>query len=220
MSYQAKENLTENYEINDFIEKLSCNKNQNNYDDHLIGSLEKRRLNESEIILFKEKHEINIQYAVTSKRIYTNNKVYHSSSYKRKGESDSFTISYTNNKKKEKFAQIIEFIQHSKKFYAIAIKIKIIKNDPIINLKSGFFNNILKSNNLFSRFFKLIEVTDEKCLIDCTSFRNRCIIVNNNEQLYLTKINCDFEHDSYSYLKLDDIILHNLNILLIIVILL
>jgi hypothetical protein len=60
-------------------------------------------------------------------------------------------------------------------------------------VSSGFFYNIVCK--YFSYFFKVIENSNEFDLIECEKINSRFILINNTQDIFLTELHYEFEHD-------------------------
>ena len=47
----------------------------------------------------------------------------------------------------------------------------------------------------FSYFFKAIRYSNNIDIIECESILNRCIIIENKDDIFLTELKYEFEHD-------------------------
>ena len=92
-----------------------------------------------------------------------------------------------------KYADIEYYLEINNKYFAF-INLHNKKDSlSILPESSGYFYNIVRS--YFSEFYKVIEFTNEFNLIEAGSIINKCIIINNNEYIFLTELSYEFEHD-------------------------
>jgi hypothetical protein len=47
----------------------------------------------------------------------------------------------------------------------------------------------------FFHFFKAIKYSNNNDIIECESILNRCIIIENKKDIFLTELKYEFEHD-------------------------
>jgi hypothetical protein len=184
-----KKTPSENNNLNAFISK-KFNVNINDKNNSLIGGL-LRNLNNEESYLLKFNFNINNKDALISERFQMNNKILHSKSYKRKGNSNSYSISYLLDNEL-KYADIEYFLEIDNKYYAFITRHTLI-NNYILPESTGFFYDMAKK--YFSYFFKAIRYSNNIDIIECESILNRCIIIENKDDIFLTELKYEFEHD-------------------------
>lgn len=139
-----------------------------------------------------DKYNIDKSYVCKSDRLYIKNKLYHSKSYSRRGKSNSYTISYQIEKIKH-FGDIEYFLEVDNKIFAMINKHKIVNNLNVLPISSGFFYEIAKNN--FYKYYNIIEYTNTLDLIDINCILNRCIIIDNKKNIFITELTYEFEHD-------------------------
>ena len=184
-----KKTPSENNNLNAFISK-KFNVNINDKNNSLIGGL-LRNLNNEESYLLKFNFNINNKDALISERFQMNNKILHSKSYKRRGNSNSYSISYLLDNEL-KYADIEYFLEIDNKYYAFITRQTLI-NNYILPESTGFFYDMAKK--YFSYFFKAIRYSNNIDIIECESILNRCIIIENKDDIFLTELKYEFEHD-------------------------
>ncbi len=187
-----KETESENVELNTFIsKKINIIHNNNNNKTSLVGSLLNRKLNSEESNLLKYNYNISDKYALISDRFLINNKMFHSKKYSRRGNSNSYSISYLLDNEIN-YGDIEYFLEINNNFYAFITKHTLI-DDYKIPESSGFFYNMVKK--YFSYFFKVISYSNDFDIIECKTILNRCIIIENKKEIFLTELKYEFEHD-------------------------
>jgi hypothetical protein len=177
--------------LNDFVKK-TLDKNLNYDNNELLGNCKSRYLDSSEKEFFKDlvDHEI-----ICSHRAILNHRTYHSKNYKLKRDSNSYTIRFFQNNE-EKFGEILEFLNINGKIFA-KVNEFIISSDlnNFFPKSSGYFYSILMTKVLI-RFYKLIISTSPQIsFIKGSDIVCKCIVFSNDNQLILTPIIYEYEHD-------------------------
>ena len=158
----------------------------------LIGSIYKRELKSQEKLLFFNNYNLNFLDALISAKYIINNKIFHSKSYSRRGNCNSYSISYVE-KNIKKYAEIEYFIELNNKCYAYITKFNLKANpEKFLPPSTGFFYEIVKKH-IFN-YYKIIEISNSTDIIECDLIKNRCIVVNNKE-FFITELEYEFEHD-------------------------
>ena len=183
-----------NDELYSFTMKTySFNLNENS----LIGSVDKRKATNNEKEIFINCFNHKIEMLLVGYRIKMKNKIYHSKSYTRRGNTNSFTISYLKNNEK-RYGDIEFFYDVNDTIYAYVSKYEIKKNiSDLLPKSSGYFYDVVK-DHFFKKFYKIIENTEnvENEIIPCESILNRCIIIKSSNNLsFITELAYEFEHD-------------------------
>ena len=162
----------------------------------LLGTSTSRSLTHSEIILFSANFNLNYESAVTGDRVKFEGITYHSIKYSRKGNLNSYTVSYMKNRFK-KFGKIEYFIEKDGSFYAFIQKCKI-KEDlgSALPKSSGVFGEFIHGD-LMKSYYKLLVKTSDFFFdfINCKSIEKRCLIVSNEKNDFITEISYEYEHD-------------------------
>lgn len=169
--------------------KLSLN---NNKETTIFGTIQNILVDNRERKIFLEKFNLDVNYVLKSDRLYIKNKLYHSKSYSRKGKSNSYSISYEINNIKY-YADIEYFLEINNKIYAFIKKHNIISNLDVLPISTGFFYETVKK--YIFNYFKIIEYTENFDIIEISSIHNRCVIVDNKKNLFVSEITYEFEHD-------------------------
>ena len=58
---------------------------------------------------------------------------------------------------------------------------------------SGIFYNFVKK--YFDKYYKLIQYTQIKHIINVDCIQNKCILIDNKKNFFLTELEYEFEHD-------------------------
>jgi hypothetical protein len=141
--------------------------------------------------ILEDNFNLKCHEAVISDRIFLNNKTFHSLSYSRRGETNSYSISYKTNDE-IKYADIEYFLEINNKFYAL-INIHNVITNSVLPESTGYFYDIVRK--YFSNFFKVIQFSSDYEVIDCECILNKCIIINSTNDIFLTELKYEFEHD-------------------------
>jgi hypothetical protein len=163
--------------------------------DHLLGSIQKRKPNEKEKKIFNDKYNLNLssKEVLIGERLVIKKRLFYSKLYKKKGQYDSFSVCY-NEGDNLLYGQIEYFIEIESKFYAYINLIQIKDNlEEILPKSHGIFYTFVKK--FFISFFQPIDFTKSFDLIDCSSIENRCIIINNQDLMFITRLLYEYEHD-------------------------
>jgi hypothetical protein len=187
-----KDNFTNQHFSNESLKQFLLKKFdtfQNNRSE-LIGTQQKRMLNHTEKIIFNS-NDFRNKYVLISDRVRIEGRTFHSKSYTRKGNCNSYTVSYMH-KNEIKFADIEYFLELDNILYAFIKKHMVLNSTSILPESSGFFFSIVRK--YFSRYYKLIKFTDLIDIIECSVIRNRCIIIE-NEEIFITELEYEYEHD-------------------------
>lgn len=158
----------------------------------LVGRAERKSLNEIEKLLLNTIVSLKTNYAIMSERAYCNKRLFHSKSYNRKGNSNSYTISYLDDLKKS-YGDIEYFLQIGNKILAVVTKHEILENNNFLPDSCGFFFEIV-SKYIFN-YFQLIKFTNSLNIINVNSIKNRCIIIETEDKTFITELEYEFEHD-------------------------
>ena len=160
----------------------------------LLGTRISRNLTQLEITLFRANFKLNLESAVTGDRAKFQGRIFHSIKYSRKGNLNSYTVSYIKNGKK-KFGKIEYFIEKNENFYAFIKKLKI-KEDLALPKSSGVFDEFIHGD-LMKSYYKLLVKTSDFFFdfINCKSIEKRCLIVSNEKNDFITEISYEYEHD-------------------------
>lgn len=193
-----KENF-ENDSIKEFLGARfqSFEHNSNKINKYaLIGTLEKRQMNCLEKNLLSSYSAINFNSVLICDRIKLKSRIFHSISYSRKGNCDSYTISYTN-ENLIKYGQINYFLEYNGHLYA-AIQVLKIKDciRHILPSSTGYIYETIK-DYLFEKYYKIIdhELEKELALINVDCIQNRCLLITSPEFTFITELKYEFEHD-------------------------
>jgi len=180
----------ENNDLKDYIEKKLCI-NSNRLETRLLGKYERIIIDNYDKLLFLSLFKIDINYAVKSDRVYSKKRLFHSKSYSRKGNSNSYSISFIENSNVS-FGDIEYFLEFDKIIYAVITK-HCVKEFSTMPQSCGLFYDF--SKKYFSRYFKLIEYSDIKHIINVNYIKNKCILIDNESSIFLTELEYEFEHD-------------------------
>ena len=160
----------------------------------LLGTVNKKKLSSNEKIFLENKFQIMDEYGFYGDRLSIKNKVYHSKNYSRKGKSNSYSVSYLE-KNKKNYCDIEYFFEIEGKFYAKVTKHEIFDEIKqfLPNSHGYFYDRVI---NVFQKYFKIIDNSNNFDFINCENILNRCIITNNNNNLkFITELAYEFEHD-------------------------
>jgi hypothetical protein len=185
-----------NTDLDDLDSNKSINRRNSSLKFYLIGQVSLERLTEIEIHFFKQIFNLTLHEAVVGSRASINKRIFHSMTFSRRNEANSYTIRFidlNNRIEQERFARIKRFIEYSHHIYAFVEEILIINDDD--DNSTYILEQMIKENNLFSRFFKKVKLTDAVYLIDCSNITDHCILIDNGKELYLTKVHDYFHHD-------------------------
>lgn len=176
--------------LSDFLNKKLLTKKYSG--TNMIGKLKRKDMPEEIAKLIFDKLELKVNNILTSDRFILNNRIFHSKSYLQKGNCNSYTVSYKQNNT-IKYGDIEYFVEINNQYYAIIRKHSLKVNVfDLLPESSGYFFEMAKK--YFSKYFKIIEYSNQIDLIDCFCIKDRCIIIQNKE-LYLTELEYEFEHD-------------------------
>lgn len=187
---RINENKFENEEILNFVNKI-YKVDKNKRINHIIGSVQKRKINQNENQLLKIYD--NSKDVLIGDKVIINSRIFHSKRYKRKGEYDSYSISYSKDSIIN-YGQIEYFIEVNNRLYAYVSLYEIDNNyEQFLPQSSGVFFSFV--NQYFKHYFKIIKTSCLADIIDCSTILNRCIIIKNEDIMFITEIVNDFEHD-------------------------
>lgn len=162
----------------------------------LVAPLNREILPKNFSCLFSMKFCKNLsEYTfLTGEKCWIKKKLYHSFNYKKKGNSNSYSISFLNNNIEE-FGDIQKFIEFEANFYAI---VKVYKNLDIVNALPScplLFQSFVTPAEI-ENFYKVVnmEVFDFK-LINCDNFLYRCLVIDNGKNTFFSRLVYEFEHD-------------------------
>jgi hypothetical protein len=176
----------------EFIERKMHLK-RNELETRLYGKLEKIKTNKLEEELLSKIYNLRCKIAVKSDRAFSKKRLFHSKSYNRKGNCNSYSVSYSEDENVF-YGDIEYFLETSNKIFAFLNKHNLKKNpDTILPPSTGFFYNIVK-NNIFN-YYKVIEFSKDVHLINIECIRNRCIIIKIEEIILITELEYEFEHN-------------------------
>ena len=166
-------------------------------DTFLVGSVNLKKLSNSEKYLFSNKLGLKCDMASCGYRVSIKNQIFHSLNYKEKGLSNSYTISYICNEEIQ-YGKIHYFLEFDNTIYCIVSQLKFLKfPKEILPESSGFFYDVVVKN-LF-KFYKLIDLEIEEDFFDiikCKQIKNRCFIIENEKrQNFLCEIPTIYKHD-------------------------
>ena len=113
-----------------------------------MNNLEKRLISNQTDLIYDN--------LLVSDKIKLDNRIFHSKKYSRKGNCDSYSISFNYNSL-IKYGQIDYFFEYNNEVYAViqVFKIKPSISD-ILPGSSGDIYNLIKENNLLDKYFKLV----------------------------------------------------------------
>lgn len=138
----------------------------------------------------------NFEEIVESSKIRYKSKVFHSKQYNRKGNSNSYTISFECREEVE-YGEILYFIQHKNIFYAKVQVFSKMHNEILPDEISGFFYGTFIK--FFNKFYSLVDIESSECrydLIAVDQIKHKCILINyKNNFFHITNVVYDYEHD-------------------------
>jgi hypothetical protein len=166
--------------------------------DTLLKPLAKKQLTDDDVNFFiVNGFNIQLDEVLTATRCKIDGKTYHSKFYSRKGKTNSYTVCFRDKSKKERYGEIIEFYEISKKFYCKILSYKLVEDCSILP-RSCIPKNFQKFVNLrnFNKFFKAYDATKyETLIIDSKNILCKCLIVQSKRNSFFSKLTYDFEHD-------------------------
>jgi len=185
--------ITQHKFNNNFLGEFVCKKMNviTSKKQGLIGTIKKKNFSCEIKNILEDNFNLKCHEAVISDRIFLNNKTFHSLSYSRRGETNSYSISYKTNDE-IKYADIEYFLEINNKFYAL-INIHNVITNSVLPESTGYFYDIVRK--YFSNFFKVIQFSSDYEVIDCECILNKCIIINSTNDIFLTELKYEFEHD-------------------------
>lgn len=86
--------------------------------NNLIGAVKKRTILDFEKNLIKNKFKKDLEDVLVGYKLFFNGKIFHSKKYRRKGNCDSYSISFLN-QKETCYGEIDYFLEVHNKFYAV-----------------------------------------------------------------------------------------------------
>ncbi|CAF0876279.1 unnamed protein product [Brachionus calyciflorus] len=183
---EKKYNNRELYEKTEKILKRTAFSN-----DQLIDA-KRKEIDESEMLLFNQSLDFQFieKKVLTADRLFFQNRVFHSFFYKKKENSNSYTICFIESEE-ELYGEILNFYEIERKFFARVKTFVLKKNLETVESKfSNEFSDFLNIND-FNFFYKIIEESQHIKLIDCSKILFKCLRINN----FITKLSYDYEHD-------------------------
>ena len=197
-----KEENFENPNLFQFVKKTFDTYDKRDKNIFLKGTVKLRETDDQEKSLFLRTFNIKCENVTFGYRLSISNEIFHSFRYEKKGMTNSYTISYLNRDKKKSYGIIHYFLEYKNKIYCLINSYKFISNPKsILKKSSGLFYNIV-FENLFERYYKLIDSSnseDSFCnfeLIEYSQILNRCLLVENElQQSFLCEIPKTFRHD-------------------------
>lgn len=167
-------------------------------ENELIAPFQKKYLNKNELELFEKKYNINVSNSpvLTSTRCKINNQIYHSIDYRRKGNTNSYSVFFFDNDQ-EKIGNIHNFVEIDGKIYVFIKEFETLSNIDILLPKSLDirFSQFI-NNDSFQKYFKFLDKTrTELNLIETKFVNKRAILIENKHRLFCSKLVYDFEHD-------------------------
>ena len=144
-------------------------------------------------ILSKKFGITNQTYSITGSRFSNQIQMFHSKSYRKKKNSNSYTIEFSENGSYH-YGEILEFFELNSEFYALVNTFKICKTN--LPLSNSYFYDVIKNKNLFDRFFTSVNTNEVTLdIILCKNITYKCIVVRNTIGQFITKIKYEYEHD-------------------------
>ncbi|CAF1130945.1 unnamed protein product, partial [Brachionus calyciflorus] len=197
-----KKNLNpENFKSEELYSFSFKNSNNNKFDhfdsDQLLPPLKQEILTNDDQILFNDYFETNpVPLIICSSRLYFEKKVFHSLSYNRKKNSNSYVVCFIENGK-EKYGNIDYFFNFQKDKFCF---INVFQNQVLAkNLFKNFpnyFSNVVKNHfDTFYAVYKLEALNYVRKIIPCKKIKAKCIEVNCEEYKFISKLPFEFEHD-------------------------
>ena len=186
--------ITQHTFNNDLLSQFVCKKMKviNSGKERLIGTIKKKKLSNEIKNMLENNFNLKCNDAVVSDRIFLNNKTFHSLSYSRRGDRNSYSISCKTNDS-IKYANIEYFLEINNKFYALINLHNVVDVDSVLPESTGYFYDIVCK--YFPNFFKVIKFSNEYEIIDCECILNKCIIINSTNNIFLTELQYEYEHD-------------------------
>jgi len=193
MRTKFSEIIFRNEKLKDHLEKhLNLYKNEN--DTRLTGTIERRNFNENDKLLFDSLFRIEMENILMSDRAYCNKILFHSYSYKRKGNCNSYTISYIENDLMF-YGDIQYFFKHNNAIYALILNHEVADISTYKMLpSSSFFYNV--TTNHLKRYYKLIKKYNSfKYIINVDIIKSKCMVIDNKIERFITELELEYEHD-------------------------
>lgn len=141
-----------------------------------------------------EQSEYQISYRMTKDKI-----TYHSIMYPRKGKSSSYIVEYCLSYENSEYGEVICYILHDNKAYALIQKYNKTGADVCQGLEvpqDAILQEIV-GTNLIGMHFVEVDKTDQPILVNCTSIGKRCIYISNDiqDKGFVTSLDTPYEHD-------------------------
>jgi hypothetical protein len=189
-----------NSNLKSFTQSLYNFKAYNNTSNNgLLPILTRKTLDVNHLAIFLDYFDL-VSFndsILTSSRIVFDKKVYHSTDYNRRGNSNSFTVCFSFNNE-EYFGDVEFYFEFDSKIYCF---INVFELDVYI---SNYFPKIDSFNyktfmNYVSDFYAIVNSKKVNktniAIISCDLISYKCIKIYNNDNLFISKLKYDFEHD-------------------------